>query len=143
MLMQKNMYGSTPLHMACNIFSEEDGIKAVQVLLEAGANPNIENLEKKTPADCARRGSDLQRILTPVGRVLRLDVTVTNPADRFRRLHSTAQGTDSRIQKSAKRQQEQRYASFSHRRDHRKAYHTAEETTEKEIDELIGLFGRS
>lgn len=41
---------NTPLHLAC-----EDGhVEIIKILLEAGADPNLENKQKKKPIDLAK-----------------------------------------------------------------------------------------
>ncbi|RLU15911.1 hypothetical protein DMN91_011668 [Ooceraea biroi] len=49
---QRDAYGNTPLHLAC----EEDRVEEAKLLVARGADPTITNKERKTPLDLASRG---------------------------------------------------------------------------------------
>lgn len=59
---QRDAYGNTPLHLAC----EEDRVEEAKLLTAHGANLTITNGERKTPLDLANLR--LARQLKEIGR---------------------------------------------------------------------------
>ena len=64
-LNEKEEYGNTPLHFAC----EEGIVESVKLLIDFGANVNVENDQGLTPLDkaCARGDVEIVKMLVKAG----------------------------------------------------------------------------